>query len=153
MDTGCNQLNVTNLWSPLSDYDSHSGLQQWSNLGMITNSWLAMLASKWLLLPSVLPWSWVPSERRWFFQRHTVHLWSKKQKKLTFSDRIFSKAVGEVKLPNQSSPTTSCAQMKAVKDTQMPDFPGDAVFKNPPANAGDTGSSPGPGRSHMPWSN
>ena len=32
-------------------------------------------------------------------------------------------------------------------------FPGDAVVKNPPANAGDTGSSPGPGRSHMPQSN
>ena len=32
------------------------------------------------------------------------------------------------------------------------DFPGGAVVKNPPANAGDTGSSPGPGRSHMPWS-
>ena len=32
-------------------------------------------------------------------------------------------------------------------------FPGGAVVKNPPANAGDTGSSPGPGRSHMPWSN
>ena len=29
------------------------------------------------------------------------------------------------------------------------DFPGGAVVKNPPANAGDTGSSPGPGRSHM----
>ena len=28
-----------------------------------------------------------------------------------------------------------------------------AVVKNPPANAGDTGSSPGPGRSHMPQSN
>ena len=27
------------------------------------------------------------------------------------------------------------------------------MVKNPPANAGDTGSSPGPGRSHMPWSN
>ena len=27
-------------------------------------------------------------------------------------------------------------------------FPGGAVVKNPPANAGDTGSSPGPGRSH-----
>ena len=26
-------------------------------------------------------------------------------------------------------------------------FPGGAVVKNPPANAGDTGSSPGPGRS------
>ena len=27
------------------------------------------------------------------------------------------------------------------------------MVKNPPASAGDTGSSPGPGRSHMPWSN
>ena len=27
------------------------------------------------------------------------------------------------------------------------------VVKNPPANAGDTGLSPGPGRSHMPQSN
>ena len=33
------------------------------------------------------------------------------------------------------------------------DFPGGAVVKNPPANAGDTGLSPGPGRSHMPQSN
>ena len=32
-------------------------------------------------------------------------------------------------------------------------FPGGEVVKNPPANAGDTGSSPGPGRSHMLWSN
>ena len=33
------------------------------------------------------------------------------------------------------------------------DFSGGTVVKNPPANAGDTGSSPGPGRSHMPQSN
>ena len=32
-------------------------------------------------------------------------------------------------------------------------FPGGAVVENPPANAGDTGSSPGPGKSHMPRSN
>ena len=32
-------------------------------------------------------------------------------------------------------------------------FPGGTVVKNPPVNAGDTGSSPGPGRSHMPRSN
>ena len=32
-------------------------------------------------------------------------------------------------------------------------FPGGAVVENLPANAGDTGSSPGPGRSHMPRSN
>ena len=32
------------------------------------------------------------------------------------------------------------------KRTKLPDFPGGAVVENPPANAGDTGSSPGPGR-------
>ena len=32
-------------------------------------------------------------------------------------------------------------------------FPGGAVVKNPPANAGDMGLSPGPGSSHMPRSN
>ena len=32
-------------------------------------------------------------------------------------------------------------------------FPGGSVIKNPPINAGDTGSIPGPGRSHMPRSN
>ena len=31
----------------------------------------------------------------------------------------------------------------------MGGFPGGAVVKNPPANAGDIGSTPGPGRSHM----
>ena len=36
---------------------------------------------------------------------------------------------------------------------ELPGFPGGAVVKNLPANAGDTGSSPGPGRSHMPRSN
>ena len=33
------------------------------------------------------------------------------------------------------------------------DFPGGGVVKKLPAIAGDTGSSPDPGRSHMPWSN
>ena len=32
-------------------------------------------------------------------------------------------------------------------------FLGSAVVKNLPASAGDTGPSPGPGRSHMPQSN
>ena len=35
---------------------------------------------------------------------------------------------------------------------KMPGFPGGAVVGNPPANAGDTGSSPGLGGSHMPRS-
>ena len=33
------------------------------------------------------------------------------------------------------------------------DFPGGPVVKNPPANAGDTGSRLGPGRFHMPQGN
>ena len=40
-----------------------------------------------------------------------------------------------------------------LKKIEQKGFPGGAVVKNPPANAGHTGSSPGPGRSHMPWSN
>ena len=48
-------------------------------------------------------------------------------------------------------------QLNNKKITQLKsgqrDFPGGAVVKNPPANEGDTGSSPGPGRSHMPRSN
>ena len=36
---------------------------------------------------------------------------------------------------------------------QGPGFPGGAVVKNPPANAGDMGWIPGPRRSQMPWSN
>ena len=35
----------------------------------------------------------------------------------------------------------------------LEDFPGGTVVKNLPANAGDTGLSPGPGRSHMTQSN
>ena len=46
-------------------------------------------------------------------------------------------------------------------EMSVSDFPGGTVVKNPPANAGDKGSkvqgfkgsSPGPGRSHMPRSN
>ena len=38
-------------------------------------------------------------------------------------------------------------------EKEIRDFPGGAVVKNPPANAGDMSSSPGPGRSHMSQSN
>ena len=41
----------------------------------------------------------------------------------------------------------------AFKDKTLRGFPGGAVVENPPANAGDTGSSPGLGRSHMPRGN
>ena len=39
-----------------------------------------------------------------------------------------------------------------LKSERIRGFPGGAVVKNVPANAEDMGSSPGPGRSHMPQS-
>ena len=52
------------------------------------------------------------------------------------------------------NPWTSLLSQTPVKNRKSArGFPGGAVVKNPPANAGDTGSSPGPGRSHMPRSN
>ena len=45
------------------------------------------------------------------------------------------------------------AKKKKKKKIELKGFPGGAVVENPPVNAGDTGSSPGPGRSHMPRSN
>ena len=40
-----------------------------------------------------------------------------------------------------------------LKSRKLGGFPGGAVVENLPANAGDTGSSPGLGRSHMLQSN
>ena len=40
-----------------------------------------------------------------------------------------------------------------LKETVGGDFPGGPVVKNPPANAGDIGSIPGPGRFHTPSNN
>ena len=58
---------------------------------------------------------------------------------------------------------TQCEAALKVKETPAPflldlkstksGLPCGTVLKNPPANAGDTGLSPGPGRSHMPRSN
>ena len=56
-------------------------------------------------------------------------------------------------LPPQLTSSHSETYKHSIKSIICGDFPGDAVVKNLPANAGDTGSSPGPGRSHMPRSN
>ena len=44
-------------------------------------------------------------------------------------------------------------ELKRNLKSRLQGFPGGAVVGSPPANAGDTGSSPDPGRSHMPRSN
>ena len=40
-------------------------------------------------------------------------------------------------------------RLKESSKLKAQDFPGGPVVKNPPASAGDMGSIPGPGRSHM----
>ena len=62
---------------------------------------------------------------------------------LYFSDNLYITSLGRLEL-----------YLTITLHSKVPEgFPGGAVVKNPPANAGDTGSSPGPGRSNMPRSN
>ena len=53
----------------------------------------------------------------------------------------------------ETQSSSSCYFSLPFLKASSEDFPGGAEVKNPPANAGDTSSIPGPGRSHMPWSN
>ena len=46
-----------------------------------------------------------------------------------------------------------CEQKKQYLRCHEAGFPGGSVVKNSPANARDTGPTPGLGRPHMPWSN
>ena len=56
------------------------------------------------------------------------------------------------RLPSAKLLTLWAPVSSFVKVTWTWDFPGGAVVKNPPASAGDTGPSPGLGRSHTPQS-
>ena len=51
------------------------------------------------------------------------------------------------------STTVIIREMQIKTTMSYQGFPGGAVVENLPANAGDTGSSPGLGGSHMPQSN
>ena len=60
-----------------------------------------------------------------------------------------------LKLQQKKKLTTQLARKQTTKQAKdlAGGFPGGAVVENLPANAGDTGSSPGLGGSHMPRSN
>ena len=54
---------------------------------------------------------------------------------------------------SKSSSKGKVHMMNSYIKKQERGFLGGTVVENLPANAGDTGSSPGLGGSHMPWSN
>ena len=66
--------------------------------------------------------------------------------------KLFQKIEEEKQFQVHSKRPALPRYQSQTKTLQEEGFPGGAVVKNPPANAGDTGSSPGPGRSHMPRS-
>ena len=67
-----------------------------------------------------------------------------------FSDTMQTRElIGKKKL---YQPKILCPAVLSFK-SEGEGFPGGAVVENLPANAGDTGSGPGLGRSHMPQSN
>ena len=68
------------------------------------------------------------------------------------SGEILSQATRH-SLPRTYFLTVSTLKWSTSLKAYLRGFPGGAVVENLPANAGDTGSSPGLGRSHMPRSN
>ena len=58
--------------------------------------------------------------------------------------------LGELKIPHAAWHDRKKEEEKKRKINNQ-DFSGVSVVKNLPANAGDTGSIPDPGRFHMPW--
>ena len=75
-----------------------------------------------------------------------LHFNKKKSPKLS----VFKTTRGESICP--SLKLFFCLCLGAVIKRNLVGFPGGAVVENLPASAGDTDSSPGLGRSHMPWS-
>ena len=68
-----------------------------------------------------------------------------------------SKSVSFEKIHNIDKPLARLIKKKkkesGLKSIELAGFPGGSEVKNPPTNAGDTGSTPDLERSHMWWSN
>ena len=74
--------------------------------------------------------------------------------KFTFINYLSAILVHQNSVSNKThNDSELCQCFYLLKSLKHRGFPGGAVVKNPPANAGDTGSSPGLERSHMPRSN
>ena len=82
------------------------------------------------------------------FQNNRVELMRENTKVTEY--QIYTRSPAAFLYANNELAETELENTIPFKIAQKRDFPGGSVLKNPPANAGDTGSGPGQGRSHMP---
>ena len=99
-------------------------------------------------------------EFRMMIEKMIQDLGKRMEAKIEKIQEMFNKDLEELK-NKQTEMNNTITKMKIILDginsriTEAEkwisgDFPGGTVVKNPPANAGDTGSCPGLGRPHMP---
>ena len=81
----------------------------------------------------------------------TAHLWAWIRKTLPCQFVFLKKIHALARNTTTPAPVLGPEDQMWIRNKHL-GFPGGAVVKHLPANAGDTGSSPGPGRSHMPRS-
>ena len=148
---------------PHSSGPFHSQLPPSVKIPQSSNAFSSMRPSL-LLLDQKEPLPALPSHSLWPLQgikvyHHSIHVWFHS---LT-TWRCFQKQSYLTNLPHSIPclvwhPAQSLASFNNISWTQYADclknanwdFPGGPVVKNPPANAGDTGLIPAPGRFHMP---
>ena len=105
-----------------------------------TSHCLSLIVPKNYLLDAVIRNLWWPKQENFS---------ARKQKSMSNSSWGECREIKEAKKCLQPYHPKCASSQKLSKGG----LPGGAVVKNLPANAGDTGSIPGPGRSHTPRSN
>ena len=84
------------------------------------------------------------------------HIYANKMDNLEEMDKFLERynfpRLNQEEIENMNRPITSTEIKTVIKNLPTWGFPGGAVVESLPASAGDTGSSPGLGGSHMPWS-
>ena len=87
-----------------------------------------------------------------FFSKTVGFLFSRGTRNIKWGNWV-SRRVSRIRTPSSDHYPKVVFSILCCLKSEWRDFPGGAVVKNPPAKAGDTGSSSGPVRSHMLQSN